>query len=150
MLERFRRLIEAMSASNRNAALGYGVVHLLAALVGELIAEPGGRYSGLWPGVGAQGAFLVMLPTSRWWVIVLVGLLVEAIVDILRFLPQYDNVATLRKVLEKLPTHAFSQLVSFQFGDVLIIHFCRCLFHIWLPFLRIPNRRLVQAIQLLH
>ncbi|MFO1425779.1 MAG: MASE1 domain-containing protein [Steroidobacteraceae bacterium] len=89
MLERFRRLIEAMSASNRNAALGYGLVHLLAALVGELIAEPGGRYSGLWPGVGAQGAFLVMLPTSRWWVIVLVGLLVEAIVDILRFLPQY-------------------------------------------------------------
>jgi signal transduction histidine kinase len=100
MLGAYRRLVETISAGNGRALLIYGGIHGLAATLGYVISEPRGEYSGLWPPVGALAAFLIIVPTSRWIAMLTGAVLIEGLVSIAYFWPEY---ASSREALLEFP-----------------------------------------------
>ena len=109
MLGAYRRLIDCISAGNGRAMLCYGIVHALAVALGTLISDPGGTYSGLWPAVGVQAAFLVIAPTSRWIAMLAAAVLVEGLLSNARFWSTY---ATATEMLLEFPYAAINAMTA--------------------------------------
>lgn len=91
MLGAYLRLLDFVCATNAGAMLGYGAVHALAVLLGHLLATPDGHYSGVWPAVGVQAAFLAMTPSSRRFAMLSAAGLTEAALTIWHFWPSYSS-----------------------------------------------------------
>jgi signal transduction histidine kinase len=100
MLNSYRRLVSQISAGNGRAMLLYGAIHGLAVALGQVIAEPRGSYSGVWPGLGVLAAFLIITPTSRWIAMVMAAVLVEGAMTIAHFRSEY---ATAQEALLEFP-----------------------------------------------
>ncbi len=96
----YRRLVDQISAGNGRAMLLYGAIHALTVAFGQIIAEPRGSYSGVWPGLGVLAAFLIITPTSRWIAMVTAAVLVEGAANIGQFRSEY---ATTQEALLEFP-----------------------------------------------
>ena len=90
----YRRLVDQISSGNGWAMLLYGLIHGLAVLLGQIIAEP---TSGVWPAVGVQAAFLIVAPTSRWVAMLTSAVLIEDLLSVARYSPYTTGMEMLRE-----------------------------------------------------
>lgn len=87
----------------------YGLIHGLAVFLGQVIAEPVHDFTGAWPAVGVLAAFLIITPVSRWVAILTAAMLVEGLLNIVRFWPSY---ATYMDMLRELPYAAIDAITG--------------------------------------
>ncbi len=84
-----------MSADSLRAFLLYGMVHAVVVALAHVISEPQGQYTGLWPGVGVQATFLILVPAARWAPMLAAAVSVEVLSNAARFYPTYASVSEL-------------------------------------------------------